>query len=1190
MDRDGCAWEGFPGEDLTFNLKSYELRSPMKFELWRYLYMLYIEGIFDGEKFAARCYLRVQQEKLEVIISGGATRDAYWGSKINLDGSLSRDYSKRPKDDQFKAYNWDCHSSDDYFNMACRSDISRVVKFGVAAYSFTVGCRYIFTLKVASEYDAGLKGQAVQTITVVDIENLHVMIVCLSNCFHSTYNPMSKVLLAGKCFNCHSMHTSYDWYMEDQLVHTSKKVSMHIRTDKTMAYIKLVVRTNDGRTGSQGKSLTKSIPPLGGTCTVNPVKGIEAITQFVVCCIGFQTRNTPIEFFYYAERVLLNRCQDCGCSIHLPLDLYLIKVLICDGLFTCLTRYVRVTVTPLMNIPLDSPEDLSTFIAKPPNDVVNLATQGHLLRFLQTIQSLAAGVKTAESGMILINAFHNINLESLSALGKLANLTHTLAVQLSPIDRSEQIVLIGSVTILNKIFQSVHSNDMNKMLVEEPFINVTVACVTVYNIMNSLNSQIPRPPQDIYDKYFVALKKHKLDQSVIDELAAIICGYTNEDAKERSLTWLNSMWETERLYRFLYFARKHGFQPEYGGTNVEGLSLEVKCFDIEPGHTYKIETSDHMHRVYISPELLQEVKKPYSEHICIKVISTMRELNWWYPEEKQPSSVLLSVRIYHDRDDFTVERLLKRSTLSFRTIIGKYKPAVDRPNVAVARKPIRPVAEPIGTARQNKAYDDDENEDFVAETGKYMNCLTHAKLETMQKVLIYRVNVDETSMVAVRFTQTTHKLQVLLIFGNLPKRLREAISKTGCIVPANSLNSTMLLRNNCMQTHRVYVAIQVYGSSEHEAKFSTPVPDGPALFSFVFQVRSCDYWMYSNPGDSQRWGHTYCQPGLEYPRTGSMDCTCSVLGTYTSYVYHVPAIAVPSIGFVPVETHWYIVICYFILFLLLAIWLAILFIYHNKRPSKTVVCDMTGLEDEAYRDIHDVLVFLKTGGRTNALTTATIRLIFQTTNRNELQFTLMQDPEHPELTRNSTYILWLRTRDIRIPTRVAVVHNNGGRYPSWFLRRIEVMDVQAQLTQVFLVQRWVHQKFLILSSSMVLRPGDGRVMERWRDRFTTEFERQWINWGLWQPVTGSWRDSAAFDSLTRAQRVCIFVSKLMVTYCVVACYMGPTTPETVYGDRKSLIQYRDLFCMFLICSVLTNLVHFVLEKVVLRKRKNLLFD
>ncbi|XP_030561835.1 uncharacterized protein LOC115763418 [Drosophila novamexicana] len=1181
--------KSYPGEDMAFNLKSYELRYPMQFELWQNLYMLYVEGIFNGEKFGARCYLKTQQEKLEVIISGGTNREAFRGSKITLDGSLSRDYSKRPKETQFKVYNWDCFSYDDYYNTACRPDVSRVKKFGIAAYSFTFGCRYIFTLKVASDYDPGLKAQATQTITAVDTESLHIVIVCISNCYHNMYNPMNKVLLGGKCLNCQNAQTSYDWYLDDQKLHTSKKLSMIITTDKTIASLKLVVRTNDGRSGREVKSLTQNIPPLGGTCSVTPFKGIEAITQFLVCCISFQARNNPIEFFYYAERVLLNRCQDCSCSIHLPHNLNFIKVLICDSLFTCVRRMVRVTVTPLMHAPVDSPEALRIFITKPPNDVVNLANQGHMLRFLQTIQSLAAGVTNAESAMILIDAFNNINLESLAALGKLANLTHTLAVQLTPIDENEQVVLIRSLTILNKIFQSVHNNDMNRMLVEEPFVNVTVACVTVYNIMNRLNSQISRPPQDIYDRYFAALKKHKLQQSVVDRLMAIVAGYNNEDAKERSMTWLNSMWETERLYRFLFFARKHGMQPDFGGTNVDGLSLEVKCFNITPGRTYTIETTDHMHKVYFSPELLQEVKKPHKNEICIKVISTIRELNWWYPEEKQPSSVLLSVRIYHDRDDFKVERLLHHSKLSFRTIIGKYKPAMDRPNVVAGKKPV--ASRTIGTARfRPKAIDEDETEDFIAETGKYMNCITHGKLESMQKVLIYRVNVDETSMVAVRFTQTTHKLQVLLIFGDLPKRLRESIAKSGCIVPANSQNSTMLLRNNCMKSHRVYVAIQVYGSSEYEAKFSTPVPGGPAFFSFVFQLRSCDYWIYSLPGDSQRWGHTYCQPGMEYPKKGSMNCMCTVLGTYTSYVYHVPAIAVPSTGYLPVETHWYIVVGYFLLFVGLTLWLAVLFLYHNKRPSKTVVCDMTGLEDEAHRDVHDVLVFLKTGGRTNALTTATIRLIFQTTNRNELQFTLMQDPEHPELTRNSTYILWLRTRDIRIPTRVAVVHNNGGRYPSWFLRRIEVMDVQAQLTQVFIVQRWVHQKFLILSSSMVLRPGDGMITESWRERFNTEFERQWINWGLWQPVTGNWRESAAFDSLTRAERVCIFLNKMMVTYCVCACYMGPTTPETVYGDRRNLIQYRDFLPMFLICSVLTNVVHYVLEKLVLRKHKNSMLD
>ncbi|KAM8715875.1 hypothetical protein ACLKA7_002852 [Drosophila subpalustris] len=1196
----------FSNERLIFVLKRYSLRYSTEHELWRNLYVLRPEGYFHSTKFAARCYVEAITGKVEAVIAGGATRNAIISRHLLMDGSFSRDYSKTRNVKQFESYQWDCVSQDDYRNPFCRSNMFKVSTFRMHKNFFKLHCQYEFTLSVKSDDNPKVKSETKQLVTMVKYEVLHVAIVCLENCANYQYNPLNKVQLLGKCLDCGQQQVIYSWHVGGQYTLSKKNLTMHISTQGTIAKIQLSIRLKDGTSGHQVMLLTKRVPPTGtdARCTVEPQVGIEATTPFYVCCKKFETKHEPIEYFFYAGRELLTRCYRCDCKAYLPVNLKTIRVLICDNLLTCGESSVDVTVTPLANVTVDKADKVSDFISTDPNNIVEMANHGRLNRFFQFMQSMATRIKDVDSGTVLMNAFKYVHPTSLANLGKMANFTRTFGIQLTPIDTNEQNLLTASLTKLNEIFDAVYKNQIHQEMIEQPYVNVTVACVTVYDMMDRLNKKMPRPPQSIFDEYRHALDKNKLDQNLVNQLTKEIASYDNEEAKNRSMSWLNAMWQTERLYRFLEMARKHGFQPDPNEIVAEAVSLEIQCFDIDPEKHYTIKTSDRMHIVYFSPELLKEAKPSFTNYICLKVVSTIRELNWWYPEEKQPSSVLLSVRIYFFEDTFEVEQHLYHSEIRFKTIVGKYKPAVERPestgearesskmemllleeegmhNKSRAARSTEEDEEDdglifaggnnvIGRDKRPDNLDDDEDEYAISDAGRYINCLEIDTLEYMQWIRLYRINLEGHAMVTVRFKESTHELQVLLFIGETPKEWKPLVNKSKCFVPARSGNKTMVIRNNCNEHKRAYMAIQINGAAEHSDHMNTPVKDGPAVFSFVFQERSCDYWTYSLPKESQHWSHGHCLPVLEYQKKGTIHCSCTLLGTYTSYVYHIPAIVIPLQN-EHVHFNFVLLASYLVIFALIFGYLLLLVIYCNKRPSKTVVCDMSAMDYETTRDVHDLLIFLKTGGRINAQTTATVRLIFQTTQRAELQFTIMQDPAKPQLTRNSTYVLLVRTRDIRIPTRIAVAHNNAGRYPSWYLRRIEILDVQKQLTQIFIVNRWVRQKFLILSSSMVLKSGEYRIVEKWRERFINEFERLWINWGFWHPLTGTWRDSKNYMSLSRAQRSCVFVSKMLVTYTIVACLLGHSTRHSAYQDRKIHIKFKDLGEMFMYCAIATNL-------------------
>ncbi|XP_034097808.2 uncharacterized protein LOC117563538 [Drosophila albomicans] len=1203
---------------MIFTLKRFSLTQvPAAHELWRNLFVIKPQGVYEGIPFMARCYVEMVQSKVEAIIHGGRHREANVADALLMDGSSSRDYSKPKKIRQFKAYHWTCTSEDDYTNRLCRSPMGfKGSKLVIPRDKFLVNCQYDFTLTVAANNNRMIKSKASQSVQMVNYGVLHVSIVCMSNCANRQYNPLNKVRLRARCLNCGTQTIKYAWYVGDQYTLSSENMTMHVRTMGTMANIKVVLQLEDGRKGEDQTDLMKTVVPVGGTCEVNPKAGVEARTPFFVCCSDYVTDHKPIEFFYYADRVLLNKCLQCNCPVHLPHNVNQIKVLICDSLLTCRTNFVDVEVTPLEDPVIDTPEEIWQYITEEPNDIVDMMDRGLNMQFYQTLESLACRLNTAEGGEVLMRAFENAYPESLITLGKLANLTQTFGKRFTPINIREHNLLTKTLAKLNENFQTLYNNRGRIEMTEQPYINVTVACVTVYEMMDRINRKIPRPPQHIYDEYRKAINENKLQQDVIDRLREEINAFDDEEAKNRSLRWLNAKWETERLYRFLDLARQHGLQGDPSEVGLEAVSLEIQCFYIEANRHYNIKTSDSMHVVFFSPELLQETKEPETNYICLKVLSTTRELYWWYPEEKQPSAVLLSVRIYVYEDEFKEERRLSDSDIRFVTTVGKYKPALDKnDSISAGAKYMTKInvkSDMTGdlgidfsqnvarsqaveedddlifpsddTKPQNKgrkpSLDDEEDEYVISDAGRFIHCLESGTVSYMQQVRLYRVSIEGHAMVTVRFKESSHELQVLLYIGARPRSWRDKVSKASCFVPSNSSNKIMLIRNKCPETKRAYMAFQINGAGDYHEDEDTPVPNGPASYAFVFQERSCDYWKYSLSESSQHWSHDQCYPILEFQKKGTLHCECTVLGTYTSYVYHIPATAVP-LDADRIDMNMVLLVFYIVIFTLIFIGLLVLVIWFNKRPTKAVICDMSGLNTESGRDVHDLLIFVKTGGRINAQTTATVRLIFQTTQRAELQFTIMQDPEHPQLTRNSTYVLLIRTRDIRIPTRIAVAHNNAGRYPSWFLRRIELVDLQHQMSQVFIVNRWVRQKFLILSSSMVLRFGDNRVVEKWRERFLSSFEVLWINWGLWHPLTGKWRDSKSCNSLSRSQRVCVFVSKMMVIYCIVVCLFGHSSRHSVYEDRKITIKGKDVLTMFIYCSIATNLVHFIFVSIIL---------
>lgn len=118
-------FNSFPEEPLLFVLKHYSLQYRTRYEPWRNLYVFRPEGILNGTKYAARCYVQAIMGQVKAIIAGGQKREAINSRDLFLDGSFSRDYSKSQNSKQFSRYSWDCESHDDYKNPVCHRNVSQ---------------------------------------------------------------------------------------------------------------------------------------------------------------------------------------------------------------------------------------------------------------------------------------------------------------------------------------------------------------------------------------------------------------------------------------------------------------------------------------------------------------------------------------------------------------------------------------------------------------------------------------------------------------------------------------------------------------------------------------------------------------------------------------------------------------------------------------------------------------------------------------------------------------------------------------------------------------------------------------------------------------------------------------------------------------------------------------------------------
>ncbi|KAI8035245.1 hypothetical protein M5D96_011975, partial [Drosophila gunungcola] len=156
----------------------------------------------------------------------------------------------------------------------------------------------------------------------------------------------------------------------------------------------------------------------------------------------------------------------------------------------------------------------------------------------------------------------------------------------------------------------------------------------------------------------------------------------------------------------------------------------------------------------------------------------------------------------------------------------------------------------------------------------------------------------------------------------------------------------------------------------------------------------------------------------------------------------------------------------------------------------------------------DLVLRFTFGGRYNAGTSANIILSFKYSTQIS-HFIVYQDPVFRTFQRNSTISFRLDRQLIRLPTGLAIGHDNSGIYPHFFCRNVIIADILTEKVQNFSVQNWVRRFRSVTTYKMANIFSRATTIEKsvyqWKVRFSHAMESYMGNWYLFQPIIGPWR-------------------------------------------------------------------------------------
>ncbi|EDW36999.1 GL25753 [Drosophila persimilis] len=606
--------------------------------------------------------------------------------------------------------------------------------------------------------------------------------------------------------------------------------------------------------------------------------------------------------------------------------------------------------------------------------------------------------------------------------------------------------------------------------------------------------------------------------------------------------WLLETWY---LYKCVYYlgvlgTKRHHPYDRALSTFQGGISYQMNVTEVtEPIENITVNTVDDMFHVHISAGLLGELRNLLADPaVLFQIISqqNFHNMYWWYPEPLPSETNVLIVHAYSPKKNYPMgARLPLKNPLNYYLNISKFS----------------------------------ANPEFV----KWM---TNSTIESHSHIHVYKIPLRSKSVLAVRIGHVTEEILIFMSLNQKPKM--HDIREKACHITPNMKGKRIWMTNNCPGTSIAYVGVL---SREHKleddqndnrhrkpSKVKNLIENG-LNYSILLESYLCTFWLNRslNPG----WSTEYCKTKLENRDDIFVGCTCTILGSLAARIFPVAAERIITVFVFPIlETNWYMFALFAMLLLLLLVvlltYIGRMVAHQHRRVQQCRKKHVRFREDMKFDSEKAILVLIKTGGHEFAGTTSNIKLYFKSNKSSQSSYIVSQDPARPRLLRNSINKINLPAGSVQIPTRLAFGIDRNGRYPRWYCRSVSVVDLENDMEQLFIVERWIEEGHTpFIHSPYFTNSKNARPVQSWTRRFRNSFEQRFINWFLISPMTGPWLSRNTLYTMTRFERSCVWICNVSLTILLVSLYFGPSPYEPIteesFKDDKTGLKMKEVLIL-----------------------------
>ncbi|SPP78129.1 Hypothetical predicted protein [Drosophila guanche] len=1103
----------------------------------------------------ARCYLSLASQRLFPVIRGGNYREVFRGKTISISGILSRDLSLSPTGPQHLMYQWSCRPRLKQLKKVCIRNMGTRHRIVIPAYSQPKNQTLRIRLLLRSAFDPIRTATTRQKLDFsISPHLINVDVDCVKNCDEDKYNPGQPIHVRGKCEGIGNKNiTKWEWRVDNKPVkaHANRLVYTELDGQKSSLSIHLHVEAAHlynpkyNYYGQDWINLERNTGPKNTKCTVTPPEGLPFETLFLIQCDRSRARFMPLRYGVEANNVLIVDWQSNREILLRLVPTLKVTVKICDKLDVCESVELNVRIRK------ELPEGGNPAIL-----IQNMARARHFLEYADwqkayPLLSLISNLINTKEMLVTFTETLSVHVPQTTVeLTQLVRLTKHVVAAIEPLDDMKAVVLarmFNRITATYKVI--VEGNDLT--LLDEHFYLMTDDMCDMLDTFNAEWEYIPKAHCLSESESCININHFGKRLEQLSSLRPLL---------EHVDSWMYTHWKLSNCLVYMGMETARRLHPREGPRIIErdSFNIRMESFDLDYEHTLKLESGDSMHTLALSWNLLRELRRKLrNNEVLISVRSHKVSQYWFYPKKRSRTQELV-VNAFTTSAMFQPTEQLSEPLTFFSRL--ETIPFTDIP----ARGVKLPRREPV---------------DLIGGPEEEAHAVIHDNVYTPFEVRMYRTEIYAQSVLKVTFIRAQIPFNVLIRMTNVPKLEDMDTRGATCQVKYGvSQRTDFLLRNRCTEARSAFIYLRASNPAEPWNTFE----QNGAFFSFATEIHLCRAW--NSSGTEHSWSKLPCMPDMIKSTNSGVHCRCNVIGDFD--VDAMPIITVPvnikcHLDRPVVTRHYDMLVLYTLLTVLTVIYIIIYMRKIRNWDKRLYVMNYT-TGQLCHRG--DIVFRITFGGRCNAGSSANI-VISLKSEQGLVQLIVYQDPQCKTFQRNSTISFRVQRELVQPPAELSIGHDHTGIYPHFFCRSVVLTDTATDMTQTFLLHRWLRgfpsTKYETAPVFYHSKTTEKEIYPR-RARFSHILESCMGAWYLFQPVIGPWRLGTHCSSFCRWERSCMFIVKLFVTICIMVQYFGPS--YVALSCDPSPKKYHDLGSVIwttLICFLISCFVQAAMEKTIL---------